>query len=91
MEEVYDGWDDVTQRIVEGVVSSIRREYFMGYISKIREIGASSEKLVYIYLAFFQPQVALSIRRGTGLNRNTLRDALDSRARLLVNMKMGIG
>ncbi len=78
MEDVDGGWDDVTQRIVEGVVSSIRREYFMGYISRMRELGASSEKLVYIYLALFQPQTALSIRHGTGLHMNTLSDALHS-------------
>ncbi len=50
--------DDVTQRIVLGVVSSVRRKYFMGYVSRMREIGASPEKLVYIYLALFQPQTA---------------------------------
>jgi hypothetical protein len=61
---------------VDGVVASIRREYFMGYVGKMREIGASSEKLVYIYLALFQPQTSLSIRHGTGLHRNTLSDAL---------------
>lgn len=71
-----EGWDDVTRSIVDGVVASIRREYFMGYIGKMREIGASSEKLVYIYLALFQPQTSLSIRHGTGLHRNTLSDAL---------------
>ncbi len=76
MEDADEGWDDVTQRIVEGVVASVRREYFMGYISRMREIGASSEKLVYIYLALFQPQTALSIRYGTGLHRNTVSEAL---------------
>jgi hypothetical protein len=69
LEDVNGGWDDVTQRIVEGVVSSIRRKYFMGYVGRIREIGASSEKLVYIYLALFQPQTAVSIRYGTGLHK----------------------
>lgn len=39
LEDVSGGWDDVTQRIVEGVVSSIRREYFMGYVGKMREMG----------------------------------------------------
>ena len=50
----------------------------MGYVSRMREIGASSEKLVFIYLALFQPQTSLSIRHGTGLHRNTLSDALNS-------------
>ena len=50
----------------------------MGYVGRMREIGASSEKLVYIYLALFQPQTSLSIRHGTGLHRNTLSDALNS-------------
>jgi hypothetical protein len=57
-----EGLDDVTRRIVDGVVASIRREYFMGYVGRMREIGASSEKLVYIYLALFQPQTSLSMR-----------------------------
>jgi len=78
LENEDEGWDDVTRRIVDGVVASIRREYFMGYVGRMREIGASSEKLVYIYLALFQPQTSLSIRHGTGLHRNTLSDALSS-------------
>lgn len=74
----YEGWDDVTRRIVDGVVASIKREYFMGYVERMREIGASSEKLVFIYLALFQPQTSLSIRYGTGLHRNTVSDALET-------------
>ncbi|MCJ7574952.1 hypothetical protein MUO93_11950 [Candidatus Bathyarchaeota archaeon] len=46
--------------------------------ARARDIGAPSENVVYVYLAFFQPQVALSIRRGTRINRNTLREALNS-------------
>jgi hypothetical protein len=76
LEDVDGGWDDITRRIVDGVVASIRREYFMGYVSRMRELGASSEKLVYMYLALFQPQTILSIRYGTGLHRNTVSDAL---------------
>jgi len=72
------GWDDVTRGIVDGVVASIRREYFMGYVGRMREIGVSSKKLVYIYLALFQLQTSLSIRHGTSLHRNTLSDALSS-------------
>ena len=78
MEEGFEGWDDLVNGIVEGVVSSIKREYFMGYVNHMREIGAASEKLVYIYLALFQPQTSLSLRRGTGLHRNTLSEALSS-------------
>ena len=33
MDEGFDGWDEVVNGIVEGVVSSIRREYFMGYVN----------------------------------------------------------
>jgi hypothetical protein len=77
LEDVDEGWDDVTRGIVDGVVASIRREYFMGYVGRMRKIGASSEKLVYIYLALFQPQTSLSLRHGTGLHRNTLSDALN--------------
>ena len=76
LKDVDGGWDDVTRRIVDDAVASIRREYFMGYVDRMREIGASSEKLVYIYLALFQPQTSLFIRHGTGRHRNTLSDAL---------------
>jgi DNA-binding HxlR family transcriptional regulator len=78
VDEGFDGWDEVVDRIVEGVVSSIRREYYIGIIGRMRELGASSEKLIYVYLALFQPQTSLSLRRGTGLHRNTLSEALSS-------------
>ena len=74
MEDGFEGWDEVVRGIVDGLVEAVRREYYMTYIGRLRDIGAPSEKVVYVYLAFFQPQVALSIRRGTGLNRNTLRE-----------------
>lgn len=58
LEDLDEGWNDVTRGIVDGVVASIRREYFMGYMGRMREIGASSEKLMYIYLAVFQLQIS---------------------------------
>jgi len=76
VEDDFYGYDEVVRGVVDGLVDAVRREYYMGYVGRLREIGAPSAKVVYVYLAFFQPQVALSIRRGTGLGRNTLHDAL---------------
>ena len=43
MEDGFVGWDEIVNGIVKGVVSSIRREYFMGCVNYMREIGAASE------------------------------------------------
>jgi hypothetical protein len=77
VDDGFDGWDDLVKGIVEGVVSSIRREYYMRYVGKMRELGASSEKLVYIYLALFQPQTSLSLRHGQA-SQEYLSEALNS-------------
>ncbi|HIH88806.1 TPA: hypothetical protein HA344_06330 [Candidatus Bathyarchaeota archaeon] len=78
MEAEQDNWDELINRVAEGLTEQIRREYYQHYLHIARNLSSPSEKLVYIYLALFQPQTLSTLRRGLGLHENTVIKALRS-------------
>ena len=78
MEVGSDDWDEVFRRVSSHLVDRIQREYYMRIIGDMRNLDTASEKLIYLYLALFQPQSFSSLRRGLGLHRNTVQSTLHS-------------
>jgi len=76
MSEEQDDWEELIQRVAEGLTTQIRREYYQHYLHKVRTLSSPSEKLVYIYLALFQPQTLTTLKRGLALHENTVIKAL---------------
>ncbi len=71
MTEEYDEWDELIERVAKDLTDQIRREYYMHYLNVVRTLSSPSEKLVYLYLAMFQPQTLKSTRKILGIHENT--------------------
>lgn len=71
-----NGWEDVQERLALELARSVRRELYLPYVECLKRLRAPSAKLVYLYLALFQPQSFSGLRRGLGLHENTVLKAL---------------
>jgi hypothetical protein len=74
--EVEDWEEALLNRVATEFADKIRHEYYLHYITAMRTLSSPSEKLVYLYLALFQPQTLRTLRRGLGLHENTVLHAL---------------
>jgi len=50
----------------------------MEYVDVVRKVARPTEKLLYLYIALFQPQTFSTLRRGLDLHENTIVRALKS-------------
>jgi len=77
LEGMVEEWEEeLLNQVAAELADKIRGEYYLHYITAMRTLSAPSEKLIYLYLAFFQPQTFSTLRRGLGLHENTVLKAL---------------
>jgi DNA-binding MarR family transcriptional regulator len=62
--------------VAEELATRIKRRYYMEYVDVVRKVAKPAEKLLYLYIALFQPQTFSTLRRGLGLHENTIVRAL---------------
>jgi len=67
-----DDWDEFVDALARDLVAAVRRKLYRVHLFRIRAMGAPSEKLVYLYLVFSQPQTFTSIRRTLSISRDTV-------------------
>jgi hypothetical protein len=74
--EAKDWEKALLDQVATQFADKVRHEYYIPYIATMRTLSSPSEKLVYLYLALFQPQTLRTLRRGLGLHENTVIKAL---------------
>lgn len=60
------------EALARDLVAAVRRKLYGVHLFRIRVMGAPSEKLVYLYLVFSQPQTYTSIRWALSISRDTV-------------------
>lgn len=77
MESGEELWDDVVKKTADDLRGVITREVYAPYLERLRDLSTFSEKSIYMFVAFLQPQRYLSIKRGVGFrSKNTLDQSL---------------
>ena len=71
-----DDWDNFVETVARDLVSALMRRLYDVHLSRIRVLGAPSEKLVYLFLVLAEPQSFTGIRRSLGLAVKTVDRAL---------------
>ncbi len=73
-----DLWQDVYRRVADDLSTKIMRRYYEGLVEETRKQPTPAEKLVYLYLALFQPQTFATLRKGLDMYETSLARALKS-------------
>jgi len=71
-----DEWEVFVEGLASELVSVLRRRLYGAHLNRLRDFGAPSEKLVYLYLVLAGPQRFTTIRRGLALGERTVDIAL---------------
>ncbi len=64
--------------MAEKIATQIKRRYYIEYIDVVRKVAKPTEKLLYLYIALFQPQSFSTIRQGLSVHENTIVRTLKS-------------
>ena len=72
MEGYGDEWEEFVERLARDLAPALLRQLYGPYLERLRLLGSSSEKLVYLYLLLAQPQSFMTLRRGLGMAEKTL-------------------
>jgi DNA-binding MarR family transcriptional regulator len=72
-----DDWEEFFRRVAEELADKIRREHYLPYVNTLRGLKTPADKLIYLFLALFQPQTFMTIKRALGLHPNTMNRALN--------------
>jgi len=67
-----DEWEEFVERLARDLAPALLRQLYGPYLERLRFLGSSSEKLVYLYLLLAQPQSFMTLRRGLEMAEKTL-------------------
>jgi hypothetical protein len=69
-------WDQLVEGLSVNLVQDLRWRIWGDHWSRVRELGAPSEKLVYIFLVLSGPSTFLGVKRSLKLGSSTVDRAL---------------